>query len=110
MCAELLDGDTPESSVISSTLRQYGFKPRSHRKNGGQPKQRYVLPKATLLEILERYDVKQAAEVEMKGEENRPIAGFAALRIPKAEHVEAPQPAGLASRRDLEAEHDEQGL
>jgi hypothetical protein len=84
MCAKLLDGDAPESNVISSTLRQYGFKPKSHRKNGGQPTQRYVLPKAELLEILERYDVKQAAEVELKGEANFPKTGFAAPLNPKA--------------------------
>ncbi len=110
MCAKLLDGDAPESIVISSTLRQYGFKPKSHRKKGGQPAQRYFLPKANLLEILERYDVKQAGEGELKGVENQPIAGFAARRNPNAEPVEAPKRAALAPPRDSEAEHVEQGL
>jgi len=110
MCTKLLDGDAPESNMISSTLRLYGFKPKSHRKSGGQPTQRYGLPKANLLEILERYDVKQAAEGEMKGEANLPKTGFAAPLNPKAEPVAALQPAALAAPRDWEAEHVEQGL
>jgi hypothetical protein len=45
--------DSPET--ISAVLRNYGFKTKSCRKNGGDAKYRYELPKAALAEILERY-------------------------------------------------------
>jgi hypothetical protein len=50
-----LFNDQPSPETISVVLRKYGFKPKSFRTNGGNPKKRYELRQDQLLEILERY-------------------------------------------------------
>lgn len=59
-CTKLLEEQT-SADAITQTLRRYGFKTKSVRK-GDQPRQRYVLPKGKLAEILARYAPDQMAE------------------------------------------------
>jgi hypothetical protein len=58
----LADSVLPDT--ISTVLRNYGFKVKSCRKGGGDPKYRYELPKAKLAEILERYAAEELPEAE----------------------------------------------
>jgi hypothetical protein len=74
--------DPPSPDAISSTLRLYGFKTKSRRKNG-QAAYRYELSKARLAELLERYGVEELPEPEPEGQE--PPFPMAALPAPEAQ-------------------------
>ena len=54
MCA---NSEEPiEESLISQTLRKYGFKTKSSRKQGvGDPRYRYTLPRAELQDLVDRW-------------------------------------------------------
>jgi hypothetical protein len=59
MCA---NSEEPiDEHAISQTLRKYGFKPKSKRKDG-DPAYRYVLPKASLQELVDRWVPKSEDE------------------------------------------------
>jgi hypothetical protein len=47
--------DPPSEHDVSTALRQYEFKTKSMRVDGGQPKYRYQLHADKLAEIVERY-------------------------------------------------------
>jgi hypothetical protein len=74
--------DPPSPDTISSTLRLYGFKTKSRRKNG-QAAYRYELSKARLAELLERYGVEELPEPESEGQEHQ--FPMAALSAPEAQ-------------------------
>ncbi len=50
--------ETIDDGLISQTLRRYGFKTKSVRKDGDQPLYRYSLSKASLQELVDRYVLK----------------------------------------------------
>lgn len=54
MCAGPL-GEKPENLPVSAVLRKYGFKTKSARKDGSEPKYRYSLASSALVELLARY-------------------------------------------------------
>jgi uncharacterized protein DUF3631 len=63
--AQMFDGEKP-SEALSATLRQYGFKTKSVRKDG-VPKYRYVLPYDELQELCTRY-APQTVQAGREGE------------------------------------------
>lgn len=47
--------DSPTEYTIGHLLRNYGFKPKSHRNSGEEPRYRYVLSRKALQEIVDRW-------------------------------------------------------
>lgn len=66
-CKQLLM-DPPSTWEISATLGQFGFKTKSHRKNGGEPRKRYELPKIRLVELLQRYGGEQPMAATLRAD------------------------------------------
>ena len=75
------------AETISSVLRQYGFKTKSCRKDGGQPAYRYELPIVNLTEILERYGGLDAPMAERIAE--KPQQPEMAEPLPEGENHDA---------------------
>jgi hypothetical protein len=83
ICANLQD--PPSQEAITSTLRTYGFETKSCRKDGGEPRYRYVLHKAKLEEILVRYGAEgEIQPAEPAAEQAEPML---AEEIPEADQA-----------------------
>jgi len=67
MCAN--SEEPMDETVISQTLRKYGFKPKSIRKDGGDPLKRYELSRASLQDLVERWVPTSSGESSKDGGE-----------------------------------------
>jgi hypothetical protein len=101
MFTRLLE-DSTSPDTISATLRQYGFKTKSCRKGDGPgaPRYRYVLPKAKLVEILQRY----AEEPEIREREPKAAEATATVAVATTEAAEDDVVSVVASLEEGEGQ------